>query len=139
MTRLTRLFRPTQKQASTASVTVDPQTWEVFQLIANYQQATRVAVAGLQKQSGKRNLLRAWHESAVPRAGKLDHPKGRYQFHGGGCRFEVAGRTIEVDFGPSGRFDGFDTYRLEQYAASAFEWSNLTTSQINTGLRELES
>jgi hypothetical protein len=56
-----------------------------------------------------------------------------------GCRFEISGRIIEVDFGPSGRHDGFDAWRLQQYAESAFEWLDLRSAAINRSLRSLES
>jgi hypothetical protein len=47
--------------------------------------------------------------------------------------------VVDVDFGPKGRFDGFDAWRLHKYAKSAFEWPDLTLSKIENGLRELEN
>jgi hypothetical protein len=66
-------------------------------------------------------------------------PKARYRFHGVGCRFEIDGRVVDVEFGPSGRHDGFDVWRLGQYASSAFEWQGMDENQIETALSRLKN
>jgi hypothetical protein len=38
-----------------------------------------------------------------------------YDFHGGGCFFEFENGSIDVDFGPNDRCDGFDFYRLKDF------------------------
>jgi hypothetical protein len=41
-----------------------------------------------------------------------------YNFHGVGCYFEFDGGHIDIDFGPDGRCDGFDEFRLNDYLNS---------------------
>lgn len=127
------------KLATTASVSDDRKASDVLQLIADYQRAARAAVVGLKRQSAAANLLSAWKSGKLPRTGRLKQPRGRYSFHGAGCRFEISGRNIDVDFGPSGRHDGFDSWRLQQYAQSAFEWLDLHPKEIEQSLLNLES
>jgi hypothetical protein len=127
------------KQALTASASVNQNTSDVLQLIADYQRAARAAVVGLKRQSATTNLINAWRSGKLRRSGRLRRPRGRYSFHGVGCRFEISGRNIEVDFGPLGRHDGFDSWRLQQYAQSAFEWLDIGPHEIERSLRNLES
>jgi hypothetical protein len=110
----------------------------VLQLIANYQGSARATVAELQNIARTNDLLSARRRGKLPRTGRLPEPGGRYSFHGVGCRFEVAKRVIDVDFGPDGRHDGFDAWRLEKFADSAFEWSQLSARDIESGLKHLE-
>jgi len=104
----------------------------------DYRRAAAAAVNGLRQQAEALDLLRAWRSGVLPRQGRLARPKGRYTFHGVGCRFEIARRVVDVDFGPDNRYDGFDAWRLALYAASAFEWQDLPPERIGTGLAELE-
>ena len=127
------------KPATIAFASADPRSADVLQLIVDYQRAARAAVVGLKRQAGSANLLSSWRMGKLRQSGRLAQPRGRYSFHGTGCRFEISGRVLEVDFGPSGRHDGFDAWRLQQYAGSAFEWLDLHSSAINRSLRNLES
>ncbi|MGA2441028.1 MAG: hypothetical protein ABSH08_08720 [Tepidisphaeraceae bacterium] len=127
------------KAATIASVSADRRSSDVLQLIVDYQRAARAAVVGLRRQTGVANLLQAWKAGKLRRAGQLRQPRGRYSFHGTGCRFQISGRTVDVDFGPSGRHDGFDAWRLGQYARSAFEWLDVSGTVISRSLRDLES
>ena len=58
--------------------------------------------------------LKAWREGTVSRRGKLRHRAG-YEFHGVGCRVLWDGRRVDFDYGPEGRIDGFDLWRLQMY------------------------
>ncbi len=127
------------KLAQTVSVSSDRSSSDVLQLIADYQRAARVAVGGLKRQTGTSNLLRAWKSEKISRSGRLVEPHGRYSFHGVGCRFEISGRIIDIDFGPAGRHDGFDADRLRKYANSAFEWLDMDDAHIDKSLRSFES
>jgi hypothetical protein len=126
------------KQAQIASAFADERTSEIIQLITDYQRAAKTTVTGLKKQTGSNTLLADMRDGKIPRRGKLLQPRGKYQFHGVGCLFEVNKRIVDIDFGPGERFDGFDAWRLHRYAESAFEWRNLTLGQIEKGLQELE-
>src|ERR1043165_4077493 len=118
------------KLAPTRSAFANPHTADVIQLIADYQRAARIAVSSLRRESKNGDPLTAWRRGRLKRSGRLKEPKGRYSFHGSGCRFIIADRTVDVDFGPGGRYDGFDSWRLAQYAGSAFEWRELGTRDI---------
>lgn len=57
------------------------------------------------------SILRARRIGEIPPKGSIE---GRmsFEFHGGGCYFEFEKGTIDIDFGPNGRCDGFDRNRL---------------------------
>ena len=60
------------------------------------------------------SLLRARRANVIPKSGVLSN--GIYfNFHGGGCYFEFENGSIDVDFGPNDRCDGFDYYRLKEF------------------------
>jgi len=86
--------------------------------IATYQQAAATAVGVFRSAFGVSDPLRAWHQNELKPSGTFIAAEGtgHYQFHGSGCRFEVSGAAIDVDFGPSSRCDGFDTWRLHLFA-----------------------
>ena len=127
------------KLAPTESAWIDADGGDVLQLIADYRRAASMAVNGLKLQSDAADLLRAWRAGELPKSGPLKSPKGRYTFHGVGCRFQIARRIIDVDFGPNGRHDGFDSPRLSLYAESSFEWNDFTPERIEEGLLDLEA
>jgi hypothetical protein len=127
------------KQELIASAFADEHTSEIIQLIADYQRAAKIAVTSLKQQTKSNDLLGDYHAGAIPKRGTLLKPRGKYQFHGIGCLFEINKRIVDVDFGPKGRFDGFDVWRLHKYAESAFEWRDLTFGQIENGVRQLEN
>lgn len=71
----------------------------------------------------------------IPRRGTL--PSGReYSFHGIGCRFVKDGVTTDMDFGPDGRIDGFDAWRLHLFARSCYA-NKTSLNSIQTGLDKL--
>lgn len=61
-------------------------------------------------------LLRARRLNLIPKEGEIEGV--RFNFHGGGCFFEFQNGCIEVDFGPDGRCDGFDEFRLFDFLQS---------------------
>lgn len=63
---------------------------------------------------GDQVLLGAYREKKIPKEGKLTGDIS-YNFHGGGCYFEFDSGTIDIDFGPNGRCDGFDQYRIYDF------------------------
>ena len=127
------------KQALTAFDLTDQGTAAALQLVLDYRRAVDAAVAALQRQAGTQDLWGALRSGSLSRRGRLAVPRGTFAFHGIGCRFEIARRTVDVDFGPDGRYDGFDAWRLSLYARSAFEWEHLSADQLTAGLAELKS
>jgi hypothetical protein len=63
---------------------------------------------------GNHLLLGAYREKKIPKEGKLAGEIS-FNFHGGGCYFEFDIGTIDIDFGPDGRCDGFDQYRVYDF------------------------
>ena len=57
------------------------------------------------------SFLRARREDLIPKEGLLSEGC-KFSFHGGGCYFEFENGTIDIDFGPDNRCDGFDSFRL---------------------------
>jgi hypothetical protein len=111
----------------------------LLRLIAEYQRLASEAVEAMKTAFNRSDLLRAWRTGVTKKSGKL--PKGHisYEFHGAGCRFEIGRQIIDVDFGPKGRHDGFDAWRLWLLADSSAGYSNLDLSAIERGLAALEA
>lgn len=62
------------------------------------------------------SLPRAKVQKLIPKRGSI---KGLYfNFHGKGCFFAKGEVSIDIDFGPNGRMDGFDSFRLKQFLKS---------------------
>ena len=59
------------------------------------------------------NLLKAKNEGIIPKEGRIENTK--FKFHGKGCRFWNNKFEVEVDFGPNGRYDGFDFFRIQTF------------------------
>lgn len=91
-------------------------------LIAEYLSATRQIKELFQSRFGVDDLLRARRTGALPKEGVLDPDKGiRFSFHGVGCTIESKGQSIDFDFGPGGRVDGFDLWRLQLFLGSRLD------------------
>jgi hypothetical protein len=63
-------------------------------------------------------ILRARRINLIPKEGVL--VEGYFfNFHGGGCYFKFGNSSIDVDFGPDDRCDGFDSQRLHEFLESS--------------------
>ena len=63
------------------------------------------------------DLLNAWMRREVPQKGWLDERRTvSYCFHGIGCCVRFGSVEVDFDFGPGGRHDGFDAWRLGRFA-----------------------
>lgn len=83
----------------------------LLKLIEEYIACAKYSCKSLQDYYGtNETLLRAKVLKIIPRQGVVNGME--YYFHGRGCLFEYENDAIEVDFGPEGRCDGFDLYRL---------------------------
>lgn len=60
------------------------------------------------------------------------------QFHGIGCSFESNDLLVSFDFGPKGRFDGFNAGLLAQFAAEN-QCSPLSLAQIEAEVLRLRN
>jgi len=89
------------------------------ELISEYLSSIRAVDELLHAKFGQVDLLRAWRSGAIPRDGWLDPSRSvRYSFHGVGCTVESGKEVLNFDFGPQGRLDGFDLWRLRQFLES---------------------
>ena len=86
----------------------------IHELIAAYQSHTAKIVCRLREHFEIDNLLAGVRSNAIPKAGNLTEL--RFEFHGVGCRGELEGLEADFDFGPKDRIDGFDAWRLYQFA-----------------------
>lgn len=86
----------------------------ILQLIANYQNAVQHGVQALQTEFKSTELLRAWRSKSIPQYGKLPSDV-EWQFHGIGCLIIIDNITVDFNFGPNHRHDGFDLWRLGSF------------------------
>lgn len=92
---------------------------DLLRLIADYQRRVATFVKAAQAKYGKDDLLAAWLAGDTPQDGMLDDQKGtRFTFHGVGCCVTSVDAEVDFDFGPEGRCDGFDGWRLWTLAES---------------------
>lgn len=62
-------------------------------------------------------ILRARRTNLIPKEGVLNEGYF-FNFHGGGCYFKFDNSSIDIDFGPNDRCDGFDSQRLYEFLES---------------------
>lgn len=63
-----------------------------------------------------------------------------YRFHGIGCCVTFGKVTVDFDFGPGGRFDGFDAWRLSLFAKSVRQYAAFADGDpLNEELQALRS
>lgn len=86
----------------------------VRELIREYLGAVHKAVSELRAGFGRNDLLRARHSGGIPKDGVINGVE--FSFHGVGCWAVVDGVDVNFDFGPDNRADGFDAWRLWQFA-----------------------
>ena len=90
---------------------------DLLKLISEYQLHVLGFVEAMIARLGD-DFLAAYRRDEVPKSGTLDDQhETRYTFHGAGCHVQSVRGEVDFDFGPDGRFDGFDGWRLWQFAA----------------------
>ncbi|MDL2275966.1 hypothetical protein LJC22_07565 [Desulfosarcina sp. OttesenSCG-928-G10] len=87
---------------------------QLLLLINDYLFQSKRAVSFLKDNFGKINLLRSVRKGEIPKDGMIKTIE--YSFHGVGCIVFFDDCFIDFDFGPNGRFDGFDAWRLFDFA-----------------------
>ncbi|MHA3913787.1 DUF6896 domain-containing protein [Halovulum sp. GXIMD14793] len=68
-------------------------------------------------QIGETHPLHSWRSGHLLQKGRLGENLG-YEFHGVGCAFTFPDCRVDFDFGPDGRTDGFDVWRLGLFVDS---------------------
>ncbi|MBK8725689.1 MAG: hypothetical protein IPL96_06430 [Holophagaceae bacterium] len=90
-------------------------------LIADYLAAVEAAVALLERSGIPRPATNiAWAKLRLPATGELLGGVP-YRKHGYGCAVQLPEGTVEFDFGPQGRIDGFADWRLRVFAGTRLE------------------
>jgi hypothetical protein len=84
-------------------------------LIADYLSLVEAGTALLEKKLGFRNILRLWRTSQITRCGNITADI-EYELHGIGCAIYFPNESVDFDYGPDDRIDGFDAWRLYIFA-----------------------
>ena|SRR6266496_1369047 len=117
---------------------LSPNAEAILALIQSYQRIARLAIGAMNQRFQATNILSALADGQIPRHGKLE--QGSFAFHGVGCRFQLSEGIIDIDFGPNGRFDGFDAWRLMLFAqenSRQLKCPKYTQEQVQRGIDEL--
>lgn len=109
-------------------------------LIESYLSAIHQLSNRVQSAYGMGNLLTARRAGKIPRIGNFGKT-GEFQFHGIGCTISEGPITVNFDFFTDGRTDGFDAWRLHNFATNNIvTWDpklNTSLSSIKTELDKL--
>ncbi len=112
---------------------------QLLKLIDDYLFQSQRAVRLLRSELKRDDLLGSVKKKEFPKNGLIGSIE--YSFHGVGCSVDFEDCFVDFDFGPSGRVDGFDAWRLYQFAKQFPEkYSQLKSKKvIESGLSKLES
>jgi hypothetical protein len=109
-----------------------------LRLIGRYIDSVARVVTALKAQAGNSDVLRAVVDGRLPRDGGFGEG-GEYRFHGVGCDATIDGVEVDFDFGPEGRHDGFDAWRLHVFAKNFPEFADLRElSAVESLLAQME-
>lgn len=86
----------------------------IVDLITDYLSAVEKCLMLFDQKFGRRDLIRAWRERAIPQRGKLSDGI-EYQMHGFGCAVEYTDHDVDFDFANQHEV-GVDAWRLWLYA-----------------------
>jgi hypothetical protein len=87
-------------------------------LVFDYQASVRTAVEVMQRSGIPLPLTcENWVETDIPKHGELEDGI-RYFKHGHGCKVYLTTGPVDFDFGRLGEIDGFDVWRLVNFAGS---------------------
>lgn len=88
----------------------------LFKLVRDYQRAVARAVALLNAAGVPRPASNnAWALAQIPPEGDLAEGC-HYHKHGYGCAVRAPSWHVDFDFGDTGQIDGFDLWRLQDFA-----------------------
>jgi hypothetical protein len=68
-----------------------------------------------ERKFGTRDIRRLWRTKAIKRCGRVTRGV-KYELHGIGCRINLSTGSVDFDYGPNGEINGFDTWRLYNFA-----------------------
>jgi hypothetical protein len=109
----------------------------ILNLIKKYQVCAKYVCDSLASyyNIGDIPLLKAYREDKIiPKNGTL--PDGTFfNFHGSGCFFKFKEGEIDVDFGPEGRCDGFDLFRLQHFNEQLTGSRKINITKLRTNFK----
>jgi hypothetical protein len=111
-------------------------TRSIYNLIRYYIETSGGLAAKVRQQFGEDNLLRGWRSGAIPQEGTTSSGVA-FRFHGVGCEFTSQQATIDIDFGPDGRCDGFDAIHIWRFANANAPNETWTTDEIAAEIERL--
>ncbi|MFJ3008834.1 DUF6896 domain-containing protein [Pseudomonas fluorescens] len=108
-------------------------------LITDFLEDVESTLKLLEKKFGSRSLHQLWKDKKISQRGEVSEGIS-YQLHGIGCMIEFPDHCIDFDFGPNERTDGFDAWRLFNYACDHPEKypSYTKLENIEAGLKNYE-
>ncbi|MGD1846340.1 MAG: hypothetical protein ACFB10_13215 [Salibacteraceae bacterium] len=111
----------------------------IERLINDFLKTSAYVANCFYKKYDRQDLLRASKDGTIEKSGKLEGLE-YYAFHGIGLYARRKNFEIDFDFGLNDRIDGFDSWRLHQFAASRPESRGIWTEKtIQSALDKLES
>ncbi|QJI41403.1 hypothetical protein HKK52_10905 [Pseudomonas sp. ADAK2] len=100
------------------------------QLIIDFLSKVDKATELFEKKFGTRSILRLWRTKKIERCGTV-MDNITYELHGVGCVVHLPEASIDFDYGPDGRIDGFDVWRLYLLACELpHQYEKYTDQQI---------
>lgn len=93
----------------------------LLDLIRDYQAAVEEAITHFERHRGleRPQHPQDWISSSLPQTGFIDAEQTLpYFLHGYGCAVRLPSGGVDWDFGLEGQTDGFDAWRLWQFARS---------------------
>ncbi len=88
---------------------------DLLLLISDFLAEVKLSLELCEKKFGSRSLHQLWKDKKISQRGEISDGVS-YQLHGNGCMFEFPDHCVDFDFGPEERADGFDAWRLYNYA-----------------------
>lgn len=106
---------------------------DLLKLINEYLGSVEQGMKLFDGEIGRRDVLFAWHKGQLAQTGYLPGDV-EYELHGVGCFFSFPDFDVDFDFGPGGRSDGFDLWRLGKYVR---QFPDKYPSLLNKGSLEM--
>jgi hypothetical protein len=84
-------------------------------LINDYISLVESSTLIFENKFGTRDIRRLWHTKVIKRCGRVTRGV-KYELHGIGCRINLQTGSVDFDYGPNGEINGFDIWRLYNFA-----------------------
>lgn len=111
----------------------------IEKLIDDFLKESEYVANCFYKKYNRKDLMRASKDGTIEKSGKIEGLR-HYSFHGLGLYAMRKNCKVDFDFGLNDRIDGFDSWRLHQFAESRTESRGLWTQEtIQSELDKLEA